>query len=143
MKGKGRLSLYYGESREEALSTDSCETLDRLDIDRPLAGDSTLEGSHAFRYVNIQWEDGMQLDSASMLYEYAPLVNKGSWRCSDPEVNCIWDVAAYTLHLNSREFFIDGIKRDRWIWSGDATFLPSSCLKISMYSSMFFVLVIF
>jgi len=29
-------------------------------------------------------------------------------------------VAAYTLHLNTREFFIDGIKRDRWVWSGDA-----------------------
>ena len=23
-------------------------------------------------------------------------------------------------HLNSREFFLDGIKRDRWVWSGDA-----------------------
>jgi hypothetical protein len=24
------------------------------------------------------------------------------------------------MHLTTREFFIDGIKRDRWIWSGDA-----------------------
>jgi glycogen debranching enzyme len=24
------------------------------------------------------------------------------------------------LHLSTREFFIDGIKRDRWVWSGDA-----------------------
>jgi len=29
-------------------------------------------------------------------------------------------VAKYTLHLNTREFFIDGIKRDRWIWTRDA-----------------------
>ena len=24
------------------------------------------------------------------------------------------------LQLNTREFFIDGIKSDRWVWSGDA-----------------------
>ena len=24
------------------------------------------------------------------------------------------------MHLTTREFFIDGIKRDRWVWSGDA-----------------------
>jgi SSS family transporter len=120
LRGKGRISLYYGESKEEALSPDSCETLDRLDIDLAQAKDSLLEGSCAYRYVNIQWSAGVQLDSASMLYEYSPVGNRGSFRCSDEEVNRIWDVAAYTLHLNTREFFIDGIKRDRWVWSGDA-----------------------
>jgi alpha-L-rhamnosidase len=125
LKGKGRLSLYYGESKEEALSPDSCETLDRLDIDQAVTKDSILTGSHAFRYVNIQWEEGIQVDSASMLYEYLPVATKGSFRCSDEQLNKIWQVAAYTLHLNTREFFIDGIKRDRWIWSGDAY---QSCL---------------
>lgn len=120
LKGKGTLSLYYGESREEALSTDSCETLDRLDIDQPPPKDSVLEGSRAFRYVNIALGEGVQLDSVSMLYEYLPVANRGRFHCSDSTVNKIWDIAAYTLHLNTREFFIDGIKRDRWIWSGDA-----------------------
>ena len=55
-----------------------------------------------------------------MLYEYLPLEYKGSFRCNDEQINKIWDVAAYTLHLTTREFFIDGIKRDRWMWSGDA-----------------------
>ena len=32
---------------------------------------------------------------------------------------CIRD-SCYTLELNSREFFLDGIKRDRYVWSGDA-----------------------
>jgi len=102
------------------LSTDSCETLDRMDVDEAAARLRVMEGSRAFRYVNIQWEEGIQVDSASMLYEYSPVVNKGSFHCSDEEINKIWQVGAYTLHLNTREFFIDGIKRDRWIWSGDA-----------------------
>jgi alpha-L-rhamnosidase len=26
----------------------------------------------------------------------------------------------HTFHLNCREFFLDGLKRDRWVWGGDA-----------------------
>ena len=53
-------------------------------------------------------------------YEYLPLEYKGSFHCSEEIINKVWDVAAYTFHLNSREFFLDGIKRDRWVWSADA-----------------------
>ena len=45
---------------------------------------------------------------------------RGNFRCNDEEINRIYDVARYTFELNTREFFIDGIKRDRWVWSGDA-----------------------
>lgn len=120
VKGQGRVQVYYGESKEEALSTASCETLDQLDMAHTGAADTVLRQSKAFRYVYVQADAGMSLDSVSMLYEFAPVHNRGSFRCSDEAVNKIWDVAAYTLHLNTREFFIDGIKRDRWIWSGDA-----------------------
>jgi hypothetical protein len=33
----------------------------------------------------------------------------------------MWEIGVYTLQLTTREFFIDGIKRDRWVWSGDAS----------------------
>ncbi|HEY1163810.1 MAG TPA: alpha-rhamnosidase, partial [Chitinophaga sp.] len=81
---------------------------------------SVLPQSRAFRYVHIQYDPAVSIDSVSMLYEFLPVANRGKFRCSDEELNKIWEVAAYTLHLNTREFFIDGIKRDRWIWSGDA-----------------------
>jgi hypothetical protein len=55
-----------------------------------------------------------------MLYEYLPLEYRGEFKSSDDLLNKIWDVSAYTMHLTTREFFIDGIKRDRWVWSGDA-----------------------
>ncbi|TBO42674.1 alpha-L-rhamnosidase-related protein [Pedobacter kyonggii] len=120
LKGKGRLSIYYGESKEEALSTDKCETLDYLYIDRYQKKDSIMPLSKAFRYVNYQSEGSVSADSVSMLYEYAPVTERGSFKSSDEELNKIYDVAKYTFHLNTREFFIDGIKRDRWVWSGDA-----------------------
>jgi hypothetical protein len=120
LQGNGKVSLYYGESKEEALATGTCETLDRVVVNGSGKKDSVMELTKAFRFVNIQTEGGVNIDSVSMLYEYLPLVNRGSFRCSDTGLNKIWDVAAYTMQLSTREFFIDGIKRDRWIWSGDA-----------------------
>jgi len=120
LKGKGKLSLYYGESPEEAKSVSHCETLDHLDIDLSTKTDSVIPLSKAFRYVNRVQNGTVTLDSISMLYEYAPVTERGSFKSSDEELNKIYDVAKYTFHLNTREFFIDGIKRDRWVWSGDA-----------------------
>jgi alpha-L-rhamnosidase len=120
LSGKGKLSIYYGESKEEALSIDKGETLDHLEINLSNRKDSVLALSKAFRYANVQYDSSVALDSVSMLYEYAPVTERGSFKSSDAELNKIYDVAKYTFHLNTREFFIDGIKRDRWVWSGDA-----------------------
>jgi len=114
------LHIYYGESPEEALSTDYCETLDPIPVELDSATDFTVTDSKAFRYIYVEKDDSLSYESLSMLYEYLPLDYKGSFRCNDEQINSIWDVAAYTMHLTTREFFIDGIKRDRWIWSGDA-----------------------
>ena len=120
LKGKGNLTIYYGESKEEALSKEGAVTLDRLTIDNTSARDSVMSLSKAFRYVNIVKEGAVQFDEVSMLYEYADIKDKGSFTCNEDEINKIYDIAKYTLHLSTREFFIDGIKRDRWVWSGDA-----------------------
>ena len=112
---KGLIHIYYGESAEEALDKEHCETLDILSEGEKL-------DSKAFRYVYIEKEQGAHYEEVLMDYEYAPFDMKrsGSFRCSDEELNHIWDVAAYTMDLTTREFFMDGIKRDRWTWSGDA-----------------------
>ena len=120
LQGKGNITIYYGESKEEALSKDGAVTLDRLAIDNAATQDSIMPLSKAFRYINIVREGEVHFDDVSMLYEYADIKDKGSFTCSDSEINRIYDVAKYTLHLSTREFFIDGIKRDRWVWSGDA-----------------------
>jgi len=120
LQGVGTVSLYYGESAEEALSTEHCETLDRIQVNASGAIDSTLDLSKAFRYVYVEPSAKTRVDSISMDYEYLPLETKGSFHSSDEELNRIWELGRYTMELTTREFFIDGIKRDRWIWSGDA-----------------------
>lgn len=119
LQGSGKVSVYYGESEEEAKSKEYCETLDDIEIPND-SSTYLIPNSKAFRFVNVQPANGVTLDSVSMLYEYLPLEYKGSFHSSDKLLNKIWDISAYTLHLTSREFFIDGIKRDRWVWSGDA-----------------------
>ncbi len=131
---KGTVRVYYGESREEALDKDHCETLDILTSSLSHQTSSIKHqpssikhhpsdiASKAFRYVYIEKEDDACYDEVLMDYEFSPhdLSHSGSFRCSDEELNRIWDVAAYTMDLTTREFFMDGIKRDRWTWSGDA-----------------------
>jgi len=132
---EGTICVYYGESREEALDKAHCETLDIL---RP---GHRQPQSKAFRFVYIETAPDGRYADVLMDFEYAPSTAaapataaaalsavspsdppaaSGSFRCSDPLLNRIWEVSAYTLDLTTREFFVDGIKRDRWTWSGDA-----------------------
>ncbi len=132
LSGKGKVNIFYGESKEEALDTKYCETLDQLTIDGDKITDDalavtssnehfyTLANSKAFRYVYVTKDAGVDFKELSMLYEFKPETQRGSFRCNDEEVNKMWNVGAYTMQLTTREFFIDGIKRDRWTWSGDA-----------------------
>ena len=104
-------TVYFGESREEALSADKNTYLWEK------ARKDTVLSSRAFRYVFINTEKTMNVYAE---YEYIPFEYKGAFKCEDELINKIWDISAYTFHLNAREFFLDGIKRDRWVWSGDA-----------------------
>ena len=117
--GSGLLRIFYGESKKEALDRDFCETLDCCLVS---SGSMEALASKAFRYVLVEQEGTVGYEALLMDYEYAPhdMQRSGSFRCSDEELNRIWEVAAYTMDLTTQEFFMDGVKRDRWTWSGDA-----------------------
>ena len=118
-EGSGTVNIYYGESREEALDKEHCETLDRARFSNGRQH-STLN-SKAFRYVYTETTGNVKY-ALAMTEEFAPYDEQhtGAFRCSDKLLNDIWDVSARTLDLTTQEFFMDGIKRDRWTWSGDA-----------------------
>lgn len=74
----------------------------------------------AFRYIFIP-EGGIALEIILEAdYKYVDFPHRSSFSCSDERINEIWKVSEETFRLSSGIFFIDGIKRDRWIWSGDA-----------------------
>ncbi|SFE52833.1 alpha-L-rhamnosidase [Paenibacillus catalpae] len=115
IQAAGDIHLNYGESIEEALDTEHSILIDTV----PAGNDSYRCPARAFRYLFVQGAEKGQFELTAS-YEYLPLEQKGTFTCSNDQINRIWEMAEYTLHLNSREFFLDGIKRDRWVWSGDA-----------------------
>jgi alpha-L-rhamnosidase len=131
LTGKGDVNIFYGESAEEAQDEQHCETLDKLNVGNGIItdlstnltareGDYTMNNCKAFRYVYVTKDDGVNINDMGMQYEYSDEKVRASFKCNDEEVNKMWQIGEYTLHLTTREFFIDGIKRDRWTWSGDA-----------------------
>lgn len=106
------IHVSYGESKEEAL--DSEWAVLREDV---CGKESYKLRQRAFRYVYVTGSDRAELYAE---LEYLPLELKGSFECSNQTVNDIWNMCAYTLQLNAREVFTEGIKRDRWLWGGDA-----------------------
>lgn len=119
IKGKGKINIYYGESREEAMAEKIAETWDEKHYELANNGNDTLP-TKAFRYVKIVKEPSITYEDFSMIYEYLPVNYRGSFDCSDTLLNKIYKTALYTFHLTTRECHLDGIKRDRWAWSGDA-----------------------
>lgn len=100
-----------GESIEEALDVQFCQ------IGLNTNGKSFTSEPVAFRYIFVPEEKDAL---AELDFEYLPLENKGNFECESELINTIYKTCAYTMLLNSREGFFDGIKRDRWVWSGDA-----------------------
>jgi hypothetical protein len=119
VKGRGKLKLYYGETRQEALAETLAETFDYIDVNRLTAANDTTV-ARAFRYIYLVCDPSVTADKISALYEFLPVEERGNFECSDSLLNRIYKTSLYTLHLNTREFHLDGIKRDRWIWSGDS-----------------------
>ncbi len=107
------IGVFYGESREEALDTNYSYITDYICGEKKYC-----LRQRAFRYIYIK-STSTDIE-VSVDYEYLPLEAKGNFDCDNALFNEIISVASYTFHLNCREAFLDGIKRDRWVWSGDA-----------------------
>lgn len=113
-KSCDELLVVPGESYEEATDYEYANCVDNL----PFSSGNGITNTLAFRYIYIpNFEHRCDI---FVNFEFLPLENRGSFRCDNELVNKIWDTSAYTMLLNSREGFFDGIKRDGWVWSGDA-----------------------
>ena len=126
IRGKGAVRVIYAESESEALAVDLANTkpgaLDGWEMLMLEEGaEMRRDIAHGFRCVHVIPVDGeVSVGALAMDRETKGLPVRGSFRCSDAELNEIWDVSVRTLELTCREVFIEGIKRDHWVWSGDA-----------------------
>ena len=126
VKGSGKVKIIYAESEAEMYAEHLTYTypgaLDGWEqIELKETKEFRREIAHGFRYIHvIPVEGDVTIGSMTMDYEWKDVPVRGSFRCSDEELNRIWDVSVHTLQLTCREVFIEGVKRDHWVWSGDA-----------------------
>ncbi len=111
------VTVQYGESEAEALLQPY------LGIDPVyLPPHGTAYGpKSAFRYAIIRFTGGrstafraIRLDGIAYPVKY-----EGSFESSDPELNKMWAIGAYTAHLCMQDDIWDAPKRDRNRWMGD------------------------
>lgn len=102
--------VYCGESAAEALDEECCYI--RFSPD-PATGECPAA---AFACVFVP---GPRRELLARR-QWVDLPVRAAFVCDDERLSRIWAVSEHTFRLCSGMFFIDGIKRDRWIWSGDA-----------------------
>ena len=105
--------VYLGESRAEALAGKDCYYFCRPDPDTHRCP------RQALRYAFLPGYKPQEV-SVRAFHRWVDIPIRASFRCDDGELNRIFAVAAHTFSLCCDVFFLDGVKRDKWIWSGDA-----------------------
>lgn len=116
-----RVRIRFGESVSEAMGEPNNDHANH-DFYFPLPQWGAQEvGSTGFRFVRLDFPDPGETElvavRAALLLR--PLEYRGQFECSDPRLNEIWQVGAYTVHLCMQDYVWDGIKRDRLVWIGD------------------------
>lgn len=105
--------VFLGESREEALAGNACYFSCRPDPETGL----TPRQAMRFAYLpGVRPEDVC----VQARHQYVDIPVRARFYCDDEKLNRIFEVAAHTFSLCCDVFFLDGVKRDKWIWGGDA-----------------------
>jgi alpha-L-rhamnosidase len=73
-------------------------------------------GSTGFRFVRIDLEQAERevvIQEIRAVLEVRDVPYAGSFKSNDERLSHIWEVGAWTVHLNMQDYLWDGIKRDR------------------------------
>lgn len=123
-----QVRIRFGESVAEAMAELGGPTNAQNDhalrdqiVRLPWLGKTTV-GPSGFRFVridNVDPKQPVQLGEVRAVLQLRDVPQVGSFRCDDERLNRIWQVGAYTVHLNMQDYLWDGVKRDRLVWIGD------------------------
>lgn len=116
-----RPAIRAGESRDEALASDTTET--RHDVTERSPG--VWESVHelAVRWLRVEHATPTVVRIEASL---RPGELRGAFVSSDDDLNRIWAMSALTVRLCMQRLTIDGIKRDRMPWIGDQALAVSA-----------------
>jgi len=123
-----QIRVRFGESASEAMAelggkqnAQNDHAIRDQTVTLPWLG-KKMVGPSGFRFLRIDNTDSVlpvELSQVRAVLQIRDVPYLGSFRCDDERLNRIWQVGAYTVHLNMQEYLWDGIKRDRLVWIGD------------------------
>jgi hypothetical protein len=117
--GPAILALTTGESLNEVHRYHRRVT----DIFSLQDGESFITAPTGFRYAKVivlsSGREAVHLEPVEIQHIHYPVDAAGSFSCSDPELEAIWNLSALTAHLCMQTEIWDGIKRDQLPWMGD------------------------
>ena len=124
---RANLRIRFGESVMEAMTELGVKNTTNDHADRDMVmnvglycAQETNESGFRFMRIDLLDEEAtVFIKSVNAVFIFRDIEYKGTFDCSDPLLNRIWDTAAYTAHLCMQEYLWDGIKRDRLVWIGD------------------------
>lgn len=122
------VKLRFGESVSEAMTSVSEKgaTNDHAPRDmtvKVMNWSQQTWGNTGYRFVYIElaeeeaWVDFVGVRGVLTIRDIPYL---GTFECDNKTLEKIYNVCAYTVHLNMQTMLWDGIKRDRLVWIGDA-----------------------
>jgi len=123
-----RIRVRFGESASEAMAelggkqnAQNDHAIRDQAVTLPWLGKKMI-GPSGFRFARIDNEDPqlpVEISQVRAVLQIRDVPYLGSFKCDDERLNRIWQVGAYTVHLNMQDYLWDGIKRDRLVWIGD------------------------
>ncbi|MCD2422837.1 hypothetical protein LQ567_08705 [Niabella pedocola] len=122
-----KVRIRFGESVSEAMAalgehgSTNDHAIRDFELMIPWLG-KVKSGESGFRFARIDLLDAnaeIHLKEVRMASTYRDIPYLGSFKSSNERLNKIWEVGAYTVHLNMQDYLWDGIKRDRLVWVGD------------------------
>lgn len=146
-KGKGRINIYVGQSKEEVFNIAE-EDFEQRQIDwKELTEDyEKITGcTHATKYVLIKASEYVELKDIRFNAYVTPVEYMGSFDSSDQELNDIWYMGCATVHSCMHDFFLDTIYRDSLPWAldgvgamiaSDAVFMDSKTRRQQIISQL-------
>jgi hypothetical protein len=111
--GPGILALTTGESEPEVHRYDRRST-DVFTLNDGESFTTTPTGLRYIKLIALSSAEGM-LDIEPLIVQHIrhPVEQVGQFHCSDPLLDRIWEVSAFTLHLCMQNEIWDAIKRDQ------------------------------
>ena len=119
------LDIGYGERLFDGVLRPNRQELAYADRLVTRGGPQTWEPfeKRAFRYLQVDCRhasDTVHLDQVTVGSSAYPVEARGSFECSDPLLNRIWQTGADTVRLNMEDAYTDSPWRERAMWWGDA-----------------------